>query len=113
MRRRAEFIAPDYIEGTLARINRLRMGEPVEREYDIGLIRKDGQRLFVHASIGEAMWHGSLAGALAGAGVWDVRAMRCSFRVGGSLHQTERPRGVGRRVMSNSGDCKEPARAGH
>lgn len=53
-----EFIAPEDIEGALARFNRLQSGEPVDREYDIGLIRKDGQRLYVHASIGEVMLDG-------------------------------------------------------
>ncbi len=53
-----DFIAPEDVEGTLARFNRIQMGEPVDREYDIGLIRKDRQRLFVHASIGEVMLDG-------------------------------------------------------
>ncbi|MGH8106393.1 MAG: PAS domain S-box protein, partial [Arenimonas sp.] len=53
-----EFIAPEDIEGALVRFNRLQAGEEVDREYDIGLIRKDGQRLFVHASIGEVMLDG-------------------------------------------------------
>lgn len=53
-----EFIAPEDIEGTIARFNRLQAGEHVDREYDIGLIRKDGQRLYVHASIGEVMLDG-------------------------------------------------------
>ena len=53
-----EFIAPEDIEGTLVRFNRLQMGEPVEREYDIRLIRKDGQRLFIHTSIGEVILDG-------------------------------------------------------
>lgn len=53
-----EFIAPEDVEGVLARFSRLQANEPVEREYDIGLIRKDRQRLFVHASIGEVMLDG-------------------------------------------------------
>lgn len=53
-----EFIAPEDMEGVLARFNRLAAGDPVEREYDVGLIRKDRQRLFVHASIGEVMLDG-------------------------------------------------------
>ncbi len=53
-----EFIAPEDLEAALVRFNRLQMGEPVDREYDIGLIRKDGQRLFIHASIGEVMMDG-------------------------------------------------------
>jgi len=53
-----EFIAPEDIEGTLVRFNLIQMGESVEREYDIGLIRKDGQRLFIHTSIGEVMLDG-------------------------------------------------------
>lgn len=53
-----EFIAPEEMEGVLVRFNRLQSGESVEREYDIGLIRKDGQRLFIHASIGEVMLDG-------------------------------------------------------
>ncbi len=53
-----DFIAPEDIEGTLVRFNRLQMGESIEREYDLGLIRKDGQRLFIHTSIGEVMLDG-------------------------------------------------------
>jgi len=53
-----DFIAPEDIEGTLVRFNRLQIGESVEREYDVRLIRKDGQRLFIHTSIGEVMLDG-------------------------------------------------------
>jgi diguanylate cyclase (GGDEF)-like protein/PAS domain S-box-containing protein len=53
-----DFIAPEDIETVLARFNRLQSGDPVEREYDIGLMRKDGQRLFIHTSIGEVMLDG-------------------------------------------------------
>ncbi|MEO6172778.1 MAG: PAS domain S-box protein, partial [Arenimonas sp.] len=53
-----DFIAPEDIEGVLARFNRLKTGDPVDREYDVGLVRKDGQRLYVHASIGEVMLDG-------------------------------------------------------
>jgi diguanylate cyclase (GGDEF)-like protein/PAS domain S-box-containing protein len=53
-----EFIAPENIEDTVARFNRLHMGEEIEREYDLGLIRKDGQRMFIHTSIGEVMLDG-------------------------------------------------------
>jgi len=53
-----DFIAPEDLEAALARFNRVQAGETVDREYDIGLVRKDGQRLFVHASIGEVMLDG-------------------------------------------------------
>lgn len=53
-----DFIAPEHIEETLVRFNRILLGEPVEREYDIGLIRKDGQRLYIHTSIGEVILDG-------------------------------------------------------
>jgi diguanylate cyclase (GGDEF)-like protein/PAS domain S-box-containing protein len=53
-----EFIAPEDIETTLARFNQLQSGGKVEREYDVSLIRKDGQRLFIHTSIGEVMLDG-------------------------------------------------------
>jgi len=53
-----EFIAPEDLEGVLARFSRLQAGEPVDREYDVGLLRKDRQRLYVRASIGEVMLDG-------------------------------------------------------
>lgn len=53
-----DFIAPEDVEGVLARFNRLKTGDQVDREYDVGLVRKDGQRLYVHASIGEVMLDG-------------------------------------------------------
>jgi diguanylate cyclase (GGDEF)-like protein/PAS domain S-box-containing protein len=53
-----DFIAPEDLEATLARFNHLQMGGKIEREYDLSLIRKDGQRLFIHTSIGEVMLDG-------------------------------------------------------